>query len=92
MPHSRRFTDLTVSLLGGKLAQRGCAMKTKAAETQIVVEWAIDLVRRCPDIPLGDDVMAPGLALKVWMDILREEPWVLSRRTEQACRTLVSAI
>ena len=81
VPTSRRLSDLTISMLGGKdtkldrgMPHPGCAMKTKAAETQIVFELAIDLVRRYPDIPLGDDVMAAGIALKDWMDILREEP------------------
>lgn len=92
VPTSKRLSDVTCSMIGHKdkqqreagLPHSGCAMKTKAAETDVVMQWAVDLVRRYPDIPLGDEVLAAGVALENWMELMRAEPWVLRPSAQQA--------
>ena len=67
-PATQRLCDLTLSMIGGTGKTRpnpsfphpGCTMKTKAAETRVVMNWAIDLVNRCLDIAMGDEVLAAG--------------------------------
>ena len=88
----RRLGDLTMTMIGDDmgcgigaeaLPHPGCAMKSKAAETQVLFEWALDLLLEYTDIPCHAEMLAAGRALKSWVDICRGEPLLVSRASAQ---------
>ena len=88
IPHDRRIGDLTVVMLGDK---RGCTvrgshphpgttMKTKAAETGILFEWSLSLLKSelGARVQHSDDLLKSGRALQQWLEITRTQAFCLS--------------
>ena len=80
IPAARRLGDFTATMIGTPLncqmgptalPHPGCGMKTKAAETMIVMDWAIDLLDRYTGIPLHAEMKVAGKALQHLMDSIR---------------------
>ena len=79
-------TPLNCTMGPTALPHPGCVMKTKAAETMIVVDWAIDLLDRYTGIPFHAEMKAAGKALQKWMNIIRSSPTNLSVEDQQHMR------
>jgi len=81
-----RLGDLTLSMLGGEPAPEGCMMKTKAAETGMLMPWALRLLQEYePHIDCADELTAAGNALVDYMAILRSQPMIMPRHKQQEC-------
>ena len=81
IPQDRRIGDLTLVMIGDN---RGCTvgdshphpgtiMKTKAAETGILFEWALDLLRSelGSQVPYRTDLLIAGRSMQQWLDVTR---------------------
>lgn len=80
IPSDRRIGDFTVQMIG---PDQNCRfgmpedphprgiMKTKAAETGMMLEWSIHLLRTYASIPCRDELLAGGQSLLRWMNIIR---------------------
>ena len=82
IPHDRRIGDLTLAMLGedkgctfGGLTPRpGCMLKTKAAETGLLMEWAIQLLKDYPGAAFREELLVASEALLEWLDTIRASP------------------
>ena len=77
VPHNRRLTQLTRSMVGNRATHD---LKTKGAETGVLVAWATDFATRMVErLAFGHDLAAAGGCLVRYMDILcrncRIMPW-----------------
>eukprot|EP00969_Alexandrium_andersonii_P296810 13116088-Alexandrium_andersonii.AAC.1 len=91
IPHEKRVSDLTLKMLGHddhtldpSELHPGCMLKTKAAETSVLMEWAIDLLAKYRDhVEYFDELRAGGTSLKEFLDIIKAEPLCMSRSAQQ---------
>ena len=84
VPHNRRFTDFTVSLLGGQPAPQGCTMKTKAAETLDLLRWAHNLLQHHASVVPGAGVLlAASSALLEFFRLCKDADDVCSPALQQ---------
>ena len=92
VPHARRLNDFTLSMIGHSagiqmgecMPHPGCAMKTKAAETAVIMDWAIDLVRKYQDgLTLGAELLVAGDALQKWTDVVLSQTLLADHRAQQ---------
>ena len=98
IPHDRRIGDLTLTMLGdrrgcvvrGDYVHPGCVLKTKAAETSVLFQYALNLL----ESPLGANVkyrnhlLAACHAMKTWLEVTRTDDVCLSA---SACQQLVDS-
>ena len=96
IPRDRRIGDLTLTMLGAK---RGCVvrgdhphpgtvLKTKAAETGIMFEWALNLLQSefGGGVQHREHLVVAGRALQRWLDITRTDSLCLSLPESQELR------
>jgi hypothetical protein len=88
--HERRIGDFTLKMVGpaGKynfenIAHGGGILKTKAAETGIMMEWALDELLKHDAVPFRDDLVVAGEAMKEWLTIIRSKPVRLDPASHQ---------
>lgn len=96
IPHDRRIGDLTLTMLGsrehctvgGERPHPGTILKTKAAETGIIFEWAMALVQSDLGrlVPHQGELIRSGANLQRWMDITRTSTLVLTPALSQELR------
>ena len=90
-PHNRRIREITVNMLGDK---RGCTLtntrhpgghlKTKAAETGIMHEFAMDLIVQHGGVErFGRDFVCAGDAMLQFMRIMQSEGPVVSENGQR---------
>lgn len=83
IPAADRLGDLTIAMLGSPTDctfndgsyHRGCNMRTKAAETAMVLDWTMDLIRDYPRIHGQPELLAAGMALQEWIDTTAMAPF-----------------
>ena len=77
IPHSRRIGDLTVSMLGDRRKANsdtklhpGSLVKTKAAETRIIMEFTLDRMKTIGTTHFNHDLIMAGEALVKYAAIM----------------------
>jgi hypothetical protein len=82
IPHNRRISDLTLQMLGdqddfnigGDLSHHGSSLKTKAAETSVLMDWEVTLLQyHGQRVASRDELLAGGKALQRWLEITRTD-------------------
>ena len=72
------MTDLTVSMLGGQPAPRGCVMKTKAMETRDLMNWAHDLLHNLARaVPQRESLLGATTAMLEFFELCATSPPVI---------------
>lgn len=95
VPPRDRLNDWTLAMMGsdeGCLADPGTPhpgtlLKTKAAETGLVMRWALDILRSSPEaqgVPFRGELLQAGAALERFMDLTTAGGRVLSTGERQA--------
>jgi hypothetical protein len=86
-PAERRLGELTASMLGSPMGcgtgadsmpHPGCTMKSKAAETHLLAEFALDMLRETPDLSLQEDLVHAGESVLTWSAVSRRSPMILT--------------
>eukprot|EP00959_Pyramimonas_sp_CCMP1952_P457770 9475488-Pyramimonas_sp.AAC.1 len=100
IPHGDRLSDLTPKMLGelGDYEDNetnphpGQPPKTKAYETWILLQFAVDLLKKHnADIPFGTDLRVAGECMIEYMNILKDEGLVVAESKLQALFDLMVA-
>ena len=97
MPHSRRFSDFSVSLIGGRSHPEGCALAAKAMESRDLLTWAENLLRNVGSaVPGRDELLASSSSMNEFLEVCSRSPYVLNPALQQrlfdlALRSLLMA-
>ena len=92
VPAEKRLGDLTLAMLGPSLGHGfgdlenphpGCMAKSKAAETAMLMDWAIDLLRDYEGVPYRSELLAAGVALRDWAELTARAPLRLPISSQQ---------
>jgi hypothetical protein len=91
IPQDRRIGDLTIAMLGedkgcsfgGLTPHPGCMLKTKAAETGLLMEWGIQLLKGYTGAAFREELLVAGEALLEWLETIRASPLNVPLESQQ---------